>query len=340
MTVHWKVFLAVRFPVALLAILTFVQLIALSLVSVPLRRFDTDSFPEAISNDAMTHRVLLFGDSITGNATRRYNVGPQNEVLNLTSHGYIGLPGSLLMLKRYLNSHSAPEYVSFVTSPEFFVLPQDPERLHYYSWNIFKNPEEHTFLKRLYSTVDSSEWLPAALNLQQTIAEPFLSLLQRGPAKFRPLGADPDPAVSVEPASANGATEEAIRERIEEPTDLIQPAAVAMEDLCQLSSQLGFKVDIVWAPAPAPVFAHWREVGAMTKLENQIRNAMGPECVSTRFSDFNDTTTYLSFDRAALHLRGDGWEQLFASQVNAHLKGLPRKTARFDGPHVGTREIN
>ena len=320
MSAQWKLFLAIRFPIAVFAFLGFFQIFAMALSHVPLRRFETDSLPEAISRDSDSHRALLFGDSTAQTATRRYNVGTPDRVLNLATHAHIGLSGSLLLLRRYLATHSPPEYVFFVTTPSFFALPQEPRKLHYYTWNVFQRPEEHALLKQLYPAVDADEWTPAAMNLQQKIVEPLLSLLQRGPAKFYPLGADPDANAPLEPASTNVASDAAIRERFSEPTDLTDPAAVAIRYVCQESAKYGFKIGIAWAPAPVPVAVHWRETKALEKLEDQIRKAMGPECASTEFSNFNDSTAYLAFDHIALHLRGIGWEQRLTSQMKSYIE--------------------
>jgi len=104
------------------------------------------------------------------------------------------------------------------------------------------------------------------------------------------------------------------------PTDLTDPAAVAIRYVCQESAKYGFKIGIAWAPAPVPVAVHWRETKALEKLEDQIRKAMGPECASTEFSNFNDSTAYLAFDHIALHLRGIGWEQRLTSQMKSYIE--------------------
>jgi hypothetical protein len=322
MSPRWKAFLIVRFPVAILAFLAVFQLVGMALSNVPLRRFETDSLPDAIVRDPSTHQMLVFGDSTAGNVLRKYRVGQSEQVLNLATHAHIGLAGSVLMLRRYLETHAPPKYVLFIVTPGFFAVPQDPRKLHYYTWNVFRKSGEHAFLKTLYGDIDADEWKPAAMNVQQKIIEPLFSLLQKGPAKLYPPGADPDPDAPLEPATMNVASEKVIQERIAEQTDLAKPAEIAIHEICSENRADAFRIGIAWAPAPPEVVAHWRETKGLEKLQNQIRAAMGQHCGAVDFFNFNDAIAYPVFDHVALHLRGSGWEQRFATQIRAHIEDL------------------
>jgi hypothetical protein len=92
-----------------------------------------------------------------------------------------------------------------------------------------------------------------------------------------------------------------------------------------LSANYGFKIDIAWAPAPKPVFDRWHETQAIKELQTQILQAMNSGCAKPSFVDFNEGVTYLAFDRLARHLRGVGWEQLFAHQIHAHIEEVIAK---------------
>src|ERR1700679_469903 len=94
-------FWLIQAPLAFVGLLILVQIVAMALSSVPLRRQRADELALAVLSDPADHQELLFGDSITRNVMRNYSVGSSEEVLNLATHLFVGLPGDILLLKRY-----------------------------------------------------------------------------------------------------------------------------------------------------------------------------------------------------------------------------------------------
>jgi hypothetical protein len=318
----WKSFFWIKLPIAVILVAGCVQIVAMLLANVPMRRFETDGFPEAVALDKSDHKVILFGDSITRNATRYFNVGDEATVLNLSNHLLFGLAGDVMLLQRYLETHKSPAFVEIVATPTLFAGPPDISRVHYYLWRIFSRPQEHDYLRSLFPGIDSREHYPAIFDIQQRIVEPLLSLIQGGRGHYYALGRDPDPHAPLEPASTDLSDEKSIRARIEAPMRLLPPYAAALKDLCALSRQYGFRLDIVWAPGPKRAVAAWREAHEIETLQSDILAAIGDGCAPPNFTDFNDGIDYLSFDHGATHLRGEGWDQLFASKMHLRIQQL------------------
>lgn len=264
--------------------------------------------------------MILFGNSTARNATRYYNVGDMKTVLNLATHLYFGLQGDVLLLKRYLETHPSPSFVEIVATPSLFTEPPQIEKIRYYLWRVFSRPEEHDYLRELFPGIDGWSKYFAIFNIQQEILEPFMSLARHGQGHYYALGRDPDPNAPLEPASTDIASATALKERINAPLTMLPVHARMLHDLCLLSANYGFKIDIAWAPAPKAVAARWRETQAIDNLQTQMLQAMRGGCAKPSFTDFNESVDYLAFDRLARHLRGNGWEQLFAHKMQAHIK--------------------
>ncbi|MDB5393963.1 MAG: hypothetical protein JWM91_1469 [Rhodospirillales bacterium] len=321
MSVAWKRFLFLQFPLAAAIMLVVAQLLAWLLADVPLRRERTDDFAIAVLQEHSLHRVLLFGDSTTRMATKAYNVGDPGDVLNLTSEGFFGLAGDALLLQRYLTAHPAPAYVVLSNNPHLYTIEEDVGQYRRYLWSLFQQPDEHLFLWSLYPTIANRDMLPAVLDTQARIVEPFLSLLIRGPAKYDELGLDPRSDVPLEPASFNAATDSTLGLIRDDPLKLTQSAEKAINKICQLSAEYGFSVQFLWSPSHVSAVAAWRESGRFVALEKEIGDA-AHSCVNVSFYNSNDAIAYPSFDHEGTHLRGEGWKQRFTSDFRKHLMAL------------------
>jgi hypothetical protein len=322
----FKRFYLLRLPLAVGAIIVAGQIAAMSLANMPLRRQRTDDLPLAVETDPLTHRVILIGDSITRNATRRYNVGSEADVLNLATNALIGLTGSELMIQRYLAKHTPPQFLVIIATPNMYATLQNVANHHYYLWNVFRRPDERAFLKQVYPAIDSHGWLPAVFDLQQRIVEPAVSALIRSRPHYDPIGKDPDPSTPLEADNTSATSPEALVERMNDSTTLKSAPAAALRRMCELSNRYGFKIDIVWPPSPKAVVDHWNETGAIGKLESEIHRALGPGCEDVPFTNLNAVHVYTVFDHVGFHLRGDGWEQFFADQLKRHIAGLTTAT--------------
>jgi hypothetical protein len=321
MSAAWRRFLFLQFPLAAAIMLVVAQVLAWLLADVPLRRERTDDFAIAVVQEHSLHRLLLFGESTTRMATKAYNVGDPGDVLNLTSEGFFGLAGDALLLQRYLTAHPAPAYVVLSNNPHLYTIEEDVGQYRRYLWSLFRQPDEHIFLHSLYPTIANHDMLPAVLNTQERIVEPFLSLLTRGPAKYDELGLDPRGDVPLEPASFNAAADSTIELIRDDPLKLTQSGQKAINKICQLSAQYGFSVEFLWSPSHVSAVSAWKESGRFAALEQEIRDA-AQSCVNISFYNSNDVIAYPSFDHEGTHLRGEGWKQRFTSDLRNHLMAL------------------
>ena len=303
------------------------QLAAMALAQLPMRRNRLDELALAVSADHEPHRIVLLGDSIIRNATLQYGVGSSAEVLNLATQRIVGLPGGLLLLQRYLQTHPSPQYVVVAAAPDDYHLVSDAEWIHYYFWNTFTHPDERRFLKTYLPDIDSREDFPAAMDLQQRIFERFFALLKRGPAHFDTPPPLADPRGPVEPATDNEASGEEASKRLASNDLSVAPLnAASMAGICQLGRQYGFAVSIVWAPMPPDILKARGASGELAGLDKRLTAIFsGTGCETVPIFDMNDAQRFTNFDIDTLHLRGSGWEQRAASVLAQYLRDLPER---------------
>jgi len=306
MTPAWKGFLFLRLPLAALAIGVVCQLAAMTLAHLPMRRNRLDELALAVVADRQPHRILLLGDSIIRNATLQYAAGSSADVLNLATQRIVGLPGGLLLLKRYLQVHPAPQYVVVAAAPDDYHLVSDPEWIHYYFWNTFDRPDERAFLKSHMPAIDARERFPAAMDLQERILERLMSLLKRGPARFDPIPPAPDPNAPVEPIADSLATPQEENVRLASNDLSLAPFnGAAIAGMCQLSRQYGFVLNVVWAPMPPQVLKSRIESGQLAALDNRLKDIfVANDCQTGPIFNMNDVQTFTNFDIETFHLRG------------------------------------
>ena len=326
MTPAWKRFLLVRFPIAVVALGVVCQLLAMPLAHLPMRRNRIDELALAVLNDHQPHRTVLLADSIIRNATLQFSAGSLSDVLNLSTQQDVGLPGDFFLLQRYLRSHPPPRHVVIAAAPDDYHVMPDPRLVHYYMWRTFSRPSEHAFLKTYMPTIDSRDWYPAAMDLQERILEPLITLAKRNPAHFNPSPPTPDPNAPVEPASQNMASIDTEELRLSSLPNLSMAPlfAASIANICRLSRQYGFVVNIVWAPMPDLVEKGRQKSGQLAALDNQLRAVFATTgCHAGPLFNMNDVQTFTNFSSEAFHLRGSGWEQRAASILNRYIRGLP-----------------
>ncbi len=322
----WKRFLFVRFPLAAVLIGVVCQLLAMSLAHLPLRRNRIDELALAVVNDHQPHRTVLLGDSIIRNATLQFGVGTLPQVVNLATQQYVGLPGDLFLLRRYLQNHPPPQHVVIAAAPDDYHVMANPQTVHYYMWKTFSRPNEHAFLKKYMPTIDARDWYPAALDLQERVLEPLITLVKRGPAHFTTPPPAPDPNAPVEPASRNQAAIVTQDDRLASPATLsLAPLfAASIADMCRLSRQYDFVLNIVWAPMPQRVEQGRVQSGQLGALEDQLKAVFASTgCNAGPFFNMSDVETFTNFDSGAFHLRGSGWEERAASILARYIQSLP-----------------
>jgi len=337
MPTTWKRFLFLQFPLSALALALIAQALAFALSGVPMRRDRTDDLALAVMSDPTSYRTVLLGDSITRNATARYSLGGSNQVANLAGHAHIGFVGELFLLQRYLSKHRAPQHVVIAFAPGMYRWVTDTRLARYHLWYTFNQPDERRFLKEYLPDIDHRDWLPAILDLQERILEPFFSFLKdrylairkAGPSRIAAGSQDPDPDAPLE---FDAATKTITGDSSELNKLDLTPAPVNAESLrqvCRLSEQYGFRVNFVWPPMANELESALIETGILSQLEEQIRSILGDHCRLETVFDFNRIRRYSSssFHLDMIHLYGAGWEQRYASDLREYLNALPEGIA-------------
>jgi hypothetical protein len=333
MTRSWIQFLCIKVPLAALALALVAQVIATALSAVPARRNRSDELALAVLSDPHAYRVVLLGDSITRNATARYALGPYGEVANLSTHGHIGLAGELLLLRRYLSAHTAPEHVVIAFAPDDYQVVSDSRLLRYHLWHTFNTVAERAFLKAHVSDIDVRDSFPAIMDIQERIVEPLFSFVKDrysrrhdAPLSIPAGNADPGTEMPADlvPEQPSGSPHDMTRARLS--LDLAPIVSASLSEICSLSDQRGFRLDVVWPPMPNEIERALLANGALPRLEGQIR-AMMHDCAVNSIVDFNRIHTYTAFRRDMIHLLGEASEQRYASDLRNYLTGLVRSSA-------------
>jgi hypothetical protein len=326
MSSDWKRFYLIRVPIAALVLAAICQLAAILLVHVPMLRNRSDELAAAIQFDHTSHRIVLLGDSVIRNSTSRYSLGHDTgDVLNLSTHGALGLPGEYFLLQRYLEAHPAPAYVVLSLSPEVYFGFAKTEKMHYYMWYTFERPDERAFLKKYLDDIDSRDHYPAVLDPQGRIVERFYGLFRRSkPSLSEPVKL-PDRNRALEPPSENLSDSKIAIARIDSDraARLRSLEAESLAQICRLSAQYSFQIRVVWPPAPKPVADGLLSKGVYSTLEDDITQIFDQNGCKTNYFNMNSIRDYVNFHRDAMHPLGEGWEERVASDLRDYLVGLP-----------------
>jgi hypothetical protein len=331
MSRSWIQFLCIKVPLAALALALIAQVIATALSAVPPRRNRSDELALAVLSDPRAYRVVLLGDSITRNATARYSLGASGEVANLSTHGHIGLAGELLLLRRYLSAHAAPQHVVIAFAPDDYQVVSNSRLLRYHLWHTFNADAERAFLKSHVSDIDTRDRLPAIMDIQERIVEPLFSFVkdryyarrQAAPLSIPAGNADPGTEIPTDllPQQPSGSAHDMARAELSlDPAPII---SASLSKICTMSRERGFRVDVVWPPMPSEIESALLASGALPRLEAQIRATMR-DCAVNSIFDFNRVHTYTAFRRDMIHLLGEASEQRYASDLRNYLTELAR----------------
>ncbi len=324
MPAGWKLFLFVRVPLMLALLFIVGQALATVLRGVPLRRSYMDDLALAVKRDHTPHRVVLLGDSITLNSTRRFELGrgPQ-DVANLATIAWTGAAAELFLLERYLVSHPAPQHVVYASAADDLINNDSPQLIHYYDWNVYDQPAEHAFLRQYVPGIDAREGRPAVLNFQEDILERLQSMMKRSPPAMPVARLVPDQDVRTAPSSDNRMAGGKENERLEHKLTVGTLQAAVFTRICQLSRQYGFQFDIVWPPLPRTMREAWRANGEFASLNAQLDAVLGHDCNRGSVFDVNTLRDYTNFNRDAYHLHGESWEERYAADLSSYLAELP-----------------
>ncbi len=327
MNSDWKKLLFLQVPLAALILAVVVQAVAFGLSAVPMRRDRSDELALAVLRDPRDYRIVLLGDSITRNATTRYSLSEHGEVANLATHAHVGLAGEFFLLKRYLSVHQAPEHVVLSFAPDDYQWVSATRLIRYHLWYTFRQSDERAFIKTYVPQIETRDYLPAILDIQERIFEPFISLLKNlysaskgtevGPA-IAAGSIEPDPNAAIE--SRTGPNE--LSERANLSLDVPPINEAALSGICDLSKQYGFELHVVWPPMPAELKSAMMASGALPGLERKLWSLRDKGCRLVSVFDFNEVRAYTGFRLDMIHLLGDGWEQRFASDLRKYLSSL------------------
>lgn len=321
----WLKFFFVRLPLAALAIAVVTEVIAALLSGVTLHRHSVDDLANAVLRDGHPYRVVLLGDSVTHNVAHKYRIGDAGEVADLTTHAYAGLPSSLFLLKRYLESGHRPQHVVITASRDVYTIPIEKPTFTYYVTSVFKNPYERDFLQRHYGGYVNYSWRPAALSVTTKIGEPLFSLVRRPGDQ---IWTATDVAVAtpaLEEFQGPPYNEKQFQERLAEPTVIRPEARAILDQICALSRQYGFTLHIVWPPVQVRLHQTLQANGTLKSIDEQLAAVFKENGVSVSIQDSDDRHVYPYFDRDLVHIKGLGWEQTYANDLSSYIH-------EFDGP--------
>jgi hypothetical protein len=318
---EWSRFFIIRLPVAVLTVGLVVQAAASLLAGVTLHRHNVDDLANAVMHDGHRYSVVLLGDSVTHNVAHKYRIGDLDEVADLTTHAFAGLPSSLFLLKRYLESGHRPQHVVLAASRGVFVDPMYKPMFKYYVGSVFVFPYEREFLNTHYGGYVDRGWRPAALSMTTNIGEPLFSLIRRpGNDIWRaPETPSLTPGLEVSPNDVLAYDQEAVNNRVNAPAIVRPEVQAILHEFCELSHRYGFSLHLIWPPIEPHLKAAWKLTGKMQSITEQLAEIFKSNQTVVSIDDVVDEQEYPNFDRDLIHIRGRGWEQTYANQLTSYI---------------------
>jgi hypothetical protein len=328
---EWSKFFVLRLPVAALVIALGIEAAAWPLSGVTLHRHSVDDLATAVLHDRHPYRVVLLGDSVTHNVAHKYRIGNAGEVADLTTHAFAGLPSSLFLLKRYLESGHRPREVIIAASRDVYTIPIQKDTFTYYLTSTFTEPYEREFLQRHYADYVNYSWRPAALSITTKIGEPVFSLLRR-PGDTIWTAPEIPAATPVLESFADEPYPKQFQERLDEPTDVRPEARAILDEFCVLSRQYGFSLHLVWPPVQIRLHQALQANGTLAKINGELAAIFKDDGVAVTIEDSDAGHDYPYFDRDLVHIKGEGWEQLYANQLTADIHRYDATPQGQDAP--------
>jgi hypothetical protein len=315
----WSKFFLVRLPLAILVVAAVAQAMAWMLAGVTLHRHNVDDLANAVMYDERPYRVVLLGDSVTHNVAHKYRIGDPDEVADLTTHAFAGLPSSLFLLKRYLEKGHRPQHAVLAVSRGVFTIPLDKGMFNYYIGSVFKLPYERSFLAKNYYSYLTHGWRPAALSVTTSIGEPLFSLIRRPGNDIWRAPETPLANPSLE-QFLNDPDDAAVFQNYLDASATIRPESrEVIEEMCRLSQQYGFSLHLVWAPVETRLLNALKANGTVQSINRQLAEIFKQSHTQVAVDDTDDQREYLYFDSGLMHIRGLGWEQTYANQLTAYI---------------------
>jgi hypothetical protein len=318
---EWLKFFLIRLPLALFTVGLVVQAASWLLAGITLHRHNVDDLANAVMHDTRRYSVVLLGDSVTHNVAHKYRIGDVDEVADLTTHAFAGLPSSLFLLKRYLESGHRPQHVVLAASRGVFVNPMYKPMFKYYVGSVFTFPYEREFLRTQYSGYMDRGWRPAALSMTTNLGEPLFSLIRRPGNDIWQAPETPSlhPALEGFPNDVLAYDQEVVNNRISGPAVVRPEVQAILKEFCELSHRYGFSLHIIWAPVEPHLHRAWKLTGKMQSINEQLAEIFKGNQTVVSIDDVVEQQEYLYFDRDLIHIRGLGWEQRYANQLTSYI---------------------
>lgn len=320
----WSKFFMLRLPVAILVCAAVAEALAWLLAGVTLHRHNVDDLANAVVHDTRPYRVVLLGDSVTHNVAHKYRIGDPDEVADLTTHALAGLPSSLFLLKRYLDSGHRPQHVVLAVSRGLFTGPLEKGMFNYYVGSVFKLPYERSFLEKNYDSYLTHGWRPAALSVTTSIGEPLFSLIRRPGNDIWRAPETPSAKPSLEQYPDAGYDAAVFQNFVDASATIRPEVREIMKEMCRLSRQYGFSLHVVWAPMDPRLLNALKANGKLQSINGQLAEVFKESHTQVTVDDTDDQRVYPYFDRGLIHIRGLGWEQTYANQLTEYVHHFDR----------------
>jgi poly-D-alanine transfer protein DltD len=97
-----------------------------------------------------------------------------------------------------------------------------------------------------------------------------------------------------------------------------------LNEICSLSRKYGFSIHIIWPPVQIKLHQALLANGSLQKIDAQISGIFKENGVPVTIDDSDSKHDYPYFDRDLVHIKGQGWEQLYANELTAYIHGFER----------------
>jgi len=103
------------------------------------------------------------------------------------------------------------------------------------------------------------------------------------------------------------------------PEEIRPEVRAVLKEMCALSRRYGFSLHVIWAPVQTKLRNALVASGKMRKLTDQLLEIVKETGTSISIDDSTDQQEYPSFDYDMVHIKGVGWEQVYANQLGAYI---------------------
>ena len=315
----WQKFFLVRLPLAALALGLATELTGYLLSGVALHRHNVDDLAAAVTHDTHPYGVVLLGDSVTHNVAHKFRIGKPEEVADLTTHALAGLPSSLFLLRRYLETGHQPKLVILAVSRNVFVLPVPRDTFQLYIQSVFTRPFERQFLQKYYGNDVDYRWRPAALAVESKVIEPLFSLLRNPKSEIwvAPDVPSRKPELDRFPDDSDDPT--VLAQWVATPFELRPEARAVLIEICRLAREYHFELHLIWAPLEPGLRRALESKDSLQHLNSQLTQVFAENDTPVRIDDSSTRRTYPYFDDGLIHIKGAGWEQAYADDLGDYI---------------------